>query len=586
MKTAAGSFCLKVTWSLLLWILASASVVSVVNDDNSCENPVVLIAEEVYAGDLCFAVEFDNPCFEDDTTYGYWHSFFDDECQSIGFEFNNLSEAPIGVTIYQSQSDEPGCNDLNPLACCGPVMGTCAGDLSSISGFDPNLWVHIVVWTDDSLSCGEYSLVTYCVLTGCTDPYACNYEPDANTDDDSCYYFNCPPDNDFITEAIPIECGDDIVGSNGGSSFALPIDTLACNSEYAYGVWYSFVGTGGWHTLSTCGSTADTQVDIFTSSDNTAEGELSCAADAYTGVPLSEIDDSDVYDGCGFFSQDDVYFQFQSEPNVNYFIYVSSPNSGSWGGFNLSLQCEEFILGCTNEQACNFLSEAIIDDGTCEFFSCACSPECAEGIPVVLKMYDEFGDGWNGASYEVFFENEQIASGDIDSGQVGIDENNFQGNEYGESYFCLCGEGCYAITAGGGSWDNEITWELMDEYGTMIAGGGAPELVPFVIGGETECAGCTDPTACNYVFTASPDNGSCAYPGCTYIPSVNYDPAAGCDDGSCILIGDFDLDGDVDIDDLLALLAIYGCQGPNCYADLNEDQIVNLLDLMLLLGYF
>ena len=48
-------------------------------------------------------------------------------------------------------------------------------------------------------------------------------------------------------------------------------------------------------------------------------------------------------------------------------------------------------------------------------------------------------------------------------------------------------------------------------------------------------AGCTDPSAVNYVSGLGSDDGSCllAVPGCTVANSPNYDSVATTDDGSC-----------------------------------------------------
>ncbi len=51
---------------------------------------------------------------------------------------------------------------------------------------------------------------------------------------------------------------------------------------------------------------------------------------------------------------------------------------------------------------------------------------------------------------------------------------------------------------------------------------------------ETE--GCTDQNACNYLSSATIDDGSCEYNsclGCTDQFACNYDPDASIDDGSC-----------------------------------------------------
>ncbi len=70
------------------------------------------------------------------------------------------------------------------------------------------------------------------------------------------------PVNDDCTDAIAINCGDVITGSNVGAA----ADGVACNTVYSqHGVWYTIVGNGGELTLSTCndGSDFDTQIAVF-----------------------------------------------------------------------------------------------------------------------------------------------------------------------------------------------------------------------------------------------------------------------------------------------------------------------------------
>lgn len=50
--------------------------------------------------------------------------------------------------------------------------------------------------------------------------------------------------------------------------------------------------------------------------------------------------------------------------------------------------------------------------------------------------------------------------------------------------------------------------------------------------------------------------------------------------------GDLDEDGDVDINDLAALLANYGCFTPPCSGDINGDGQTDVTDLSLLLANF
>ena len=78
--------------------------------------------------------------------------------------------------------------------------------------------------------------------------------------------------------------------------------------------------------------------------------------------------------------------------------------------------------------------------------------------------------------------------------------------------------------------------------------------------------GCTDPEACNFLETATTDNGSCIYPGCSDANACNYVDGSPCyDDNSCLYpelyldcagecLNDFDGDGICDE------LEIGGCQ--------------------------
>ena len=79
-------------------------------------------------------------------------------------------------------------------------------------------------------------------------------------------------------------------------------------------------------------------------------------------------------------------------------------------------------------------------------------------------------------------------------------------------------------------------------------------------------AGCTDPNACNYVFDANYNDGSCEYQSC-----------------NCIY--DLDDDGIISIYDILITLSEFGCY-VNCSADLNGDGSVSVDDLLIVLSQF
>jgi hypothetical protein len=66
----------------------------------------------------------------------------------------------------------------------------------------------------------------------------------------------------------------------------------------------------------------------------------------------------------------------------------------------------------------------------------------------LLSMYDSYGDGWNGGTFEILDASEmRVAYGGLESGHQNSEE-------------LLLDEGCYAITVQGGAYPEEISWHL------------------------------------------------------------------------------------------------------------------------------
>ena len=79
-------------------------------------------------------------------------------------------------------------------------------------------------------------------------------------------------------------------------------------------------------------------------------------------------------------------------------------------------------------------------------------------------MYDSYGDGWNGARYEISGpDGEFIFSGGFDDGFFHSDT------------LCLFESNDFTISVGGGSYDEEISFELVDAFGDVIYFGYATE---------------------------------------------------------------------------------------------------------------
>ena len=318
----------------------------------------------------------------------------------------------------------------------------------------------------------------------------------------------------------------------------LPFDPLP-------GVWWTFAGTGELHTLNTCGSVIDTRVQVY-SSPSMSCGVYDCVLDIEGNV----ADNSASFEGCGFFDQDDAYMEFVSDPSLYYFVYVTYDNDGVYNGmgsYQIELTCETAIEGCTITAACNYNPDANIEtNDICEYTSCACDDNPG-GTTILVNMYDSFGDGWTGSNsgspggYEIFDgEGNSVAANYIDEAFYQVDEDNFDGPEYGLDVLCL-DPGCYTYAfTGAFIWSGEQSWSVTDGDGNEILAGGASgsletDIYPFSAGADILC-GCTDDFACNYDPDATTENGTCEYEtcaGCTDAEACDYDPTATIEDGSC-----------------------------------------------------
>lgn len=109
-------------------------------------------------------------------------------------------------------------------------------------------------------------------------------------------------------------------------------------------------------------------------------------------------------------------------------------------------------------------------------------PICLEDGCYTLQLTDLFGDGWDGAYWT-------LTDGD---GTLLVSETLIAG-AYGEVEFGVNDETCnlppcpdaYTFTAGGGTFDSEISWSLLDGSGTVVYAGLATTGEFFCLG--TDC---------------------------------------------------------------------------------------------------
>lgn len=139
---------------------------------------------------------------------------------------------------------------------------------------------------------------------------------------------NCAPaaaPNDSCVNALPVTCATGTVSGNNVVATGVGNPTTSCNSTTpgAYGVWYTFTGTGDGITLSTCaaGTNFDTKLNVYSGTCTSLvcvtgnDNDPSCSA-ALGASTLS----------------------FNSASGTQYYVLVSG-NSGAAGNFDLSIIC-------------------------------------------------------------------------------------------------------------------------------------------------------------------------------------------------------------------------------------------------------
>ncbi len=148
------------------------------------------------------------------------------------------------------------------------------------------------------------------------------------------------------------------------------------------------------------------------------------------------------------------------------------------------------MYGCTDPTAINYDATATVDDGTCT----SCNV-------MTLIMNDSFGDGWNGNRWQLV---------DL-SGNIYYDTTLTTGSTDTLSVCVLVGN-CYEVVVGGGAWQGEVSWSLLDNTGATVLSGGAPYSGNYI--GSGCVYGCMQPFADNYNALANLDDGSCSYASC------------------------------------------------------------------------
>ena len=440
-------------------------------------------------------------------------------------------------------------------------------------------------------NCAGFDLVL-----GCTDDEACNYDSAADTADDSCvfpgdacddglnntvndtYQDDCgcagelvptgpagieyeeyttsefgttyrvyatfdAPTNELIavygTQAAPLSVASTtpFFNSSFGANFGQVINPLffASFPEVEFDSWFTI----GSSDSNGSGGVQSVGMDSYFSAFNEGNG---FTIDTFLGgswfvIPGSSTDALSSNENRVLIAQLTTEGVVTLTMNVQYDDLEGNSNNTD----GLTITFPEVPSGCTDNSACNYDSEAEVNDGSCAFPGDSCddanagtmndtyTATCAcQGEVIVQGCTDEAACNYDSAA-------------NIDDGSCATsDECGVCGGDGIAEGACDCeGNGPETYYACDGTCTNDTDGdEICDEL---------------------EVAGCTDSMACNYNADATDDNGDCTYPnalydcdgncvndlngnnlcdeletfGCTSATADNYDPEALTDNGTC-----------------------------------------------------
>jgi len=379
----------------------------------------------------------------------------------------------------------PGCTD--PEAC----------------NFDPDA-------SEDDGSC------TYAPCGGCTDVWACNYDGNAAEDDGSCEYTSCIGCTDENA------CNyDEFAVYNDGSCEYLSCATPGCMNANACNYNPEATAEDGSCEYTSCVGCTNPEADNYDPEATVDNG--SCAFGGCLNPIACNYDPTaNVSDGsCEYTSCTGCMNPTACNYDPSYTI--SDPASCEYANAGYDCEglcindadsdgiCDEFeVAGCTDPEAENYESEATDDDDSCTYAISGC-------VNPLACNYDETATQSDGSC------------------------------EFTSCVGCMNDDACnfdaaYTISDNSACEFPEVHYDcdgncLGDNDGDGVCN-------------ELEVLGCTDPAAENFNAGATDNNGSCSYPAvCNDPEACNYTPY----EGYCIeiesyavhdgMVGDSDLTG-------------------------------------------
>ena len=207
---------------------------------------------------------------------------------------------------------------------------------------------------------------------GCMDSLAINYDPYANTDDGSCVFMGCTDSTAFNYDAT--------ANFNDGSCIAVVqgcIDVTAFN-------YNGLANTDDSSCVAIVGGCTDSGAINYDPAANVLDGSCIAIVNGCMDVTASNYDSfANVNSGCVYNTtgcMDSTALNYDPTANINdatTCIYAVSGCTDSAAANYDPLatvddgSCAYTISGCTDATACNYDATATSDDGSCEYISCA-----------------------------------------------------------------------------------------------------------------------------------------------------------------------------------------------------------------------
>lgn len=234
----------------------------------------------------------------------------------------------------------------------GLFLLSLSGSISDLGCTDPNACNYDPDAIEDNGLCAEDDVCGVCggdgsSCSGCTDSAACNYDPGATIDDGSCIIGGVEITFTILTDNYPGETTWSIADANG-----------------------SVVMTGGPYSSSatTYSSTVCVDNGCYDLTINDSFGDGICCSYGTGNYVITSQGETLASGG-----------EFASTETVNFCLEGGEPD----------------VPGCTNSTACNYDATATIDDGSCEYESCVCQGDVngdgAITVADILLILSDFG---------------------------------------------------------------------------------------------------------------------------------------------------------------------------------------------------